>query len=634
MKHTLFFLSSFALLLAGSAEAQKVNLNPAKNSQSKAVKRVQPVATPGLFAPAPAVGGADACTTPDVVVGTGTFAFDNTIATTGTQGQAEPLCNIFALVAVDQDVWFTWTATLTGVATVSTCGLTGVDTKIAAYDGNTCPTGAALACSDDDCGFTFQSSISFPCTSGNSYLIQIGTYPGAGGGTGSFSISASNVPLNDDCATPQSISGPGPFTFNNSAATTGAQGQAEPTCNFFGGTAIQKDIWYTWVAPASGLFAVVTRGLTDVDTKAAIYDGSGCPAAAAIGCNDDGGISDLQTTAFFVATAGNTYTIQLGLYQGTTAGGPGEFMVMSTTPKANDNCATPEPVSGQGTFWFDNAFSTTGVEGQTEANCNAFTFTAVESDSWYLWTPDGNGTATISACNGTSTDTKIAVYPGGACPTAGTSLACNDDFCGSIGLQSEVTFTVVCGQTYLIQVGTYPYGGQEGGLGRLDYSIVGTSCSTVGTPFCLGDGTGAPCPCGNTGAVGHGCGSAAFAGGAILSSSGIAGASAGTDTLVLTATDIPGPGLFFQSNGLAGAPINFGDGHLCAAVGIIRLGVVFPTSGVASYPGGLTPNPIHIQGAVSNGQTKHYQCWYRSVPGLCTANNYDLTQGLSFVWGP
>jgi hypothetical protein len=160
------------------------------------------------------------------------------------------------------------------------------------------------------------------------------------------------------------------------------------------------------------------------------------------------------------------------------------------------------------------------------------------------------------------------------------------------------------------------------------------SCGTPTTSFCLGDGTGAACPCGNTGAVGHGCASSAFATGAILSSSGNAGASAGTDTLVLTATGIPGPGLFFQANGLL-PPINFGDGHLCAAASIIRLGVVFSTGGVASYPGGITPNPIHIGGLTSNGDTRHYQCWYRSVPSLCTVmDNYDVTQGLTLTWGP
>lgn len=153
--------------------------------------------------------------------------------------------------------------------------------------------------------------------------------------------------------------------------------------------------------------------------------------------------------------------------------------------------------------------------------------------------------------------------------------------------------------------------------------------------FCLGDGSGAACPCGNTGSAGHGCASSGFAGGAILSSSGYPGASGATDSLVLTATDIPGPGLFFQSSNTTPVPISFGDGHLCASVGIIRLGVVFPTAGVASYPGGITPNAIHVAGApIAPGDTRHYQCWYRSVPGLCSANNYSTTQGLSVLWWP
>jgi hypothetical protein len=187
--------------------------------------------------------------------------------------------------------------------------------------------------------------------------------------------------------------------------------------------------------------------------------------------------------------------------------------------------------------------------------------------------------------------------------------------------------------------------GHDGTLAlRVDFSgtpatraimILKISPNTPTTPFCLGDGTGAACPCGNTGAPGHGCASSAFATGAILSRSGNAGASAGTDSLVLIANGIPGPGLFFQASGLAPTPFNFGDGHLCAAVGIIRLGVVFSTGGVASYPGGTTPNPIHVGGLTSNGDVRHYQCWYRSVPSLCTAiDNYDTTQGLTLTWGP
>jgi hypothetical protein len=160
-----------------------------------------------------------------------------------------------------------------------------------------------------------------------------------------------------------------------------------------------------------------------------------------------------------------------------------------------------------------------------------------------------------------------------------------------------------------------------------------TPITDVGTPYCFGDGTGTACPCGNSGSVGNGCASSAFAAGARLSGSGNAGTSAPTDTLVLTASNIPGPGLFFQGTG-SSAGLPFGDGLLCVSGTITRLGVVFPTGSLASYPGGLTPNPIHIAGGTASGDVRSYQCWYRDSVAFCTPANDNLTQGLSVTFGP
>ncbi len=153
----------------------------------------------------------------------------------------------------------------------------------------------------------------------------------------------------------------------------------------------------------------------------------------------------------------------------------------------------------------------------------------------------------------------------------------------------------------------------------------------IPTEFCFGDGTGTACPCGNAGAAGRGCANSSFAAGAALTRTGLA--SIGNDTLALTASAMTGPGLFFQANGLLASSAIFGDGLLCAGVGILRMGVVFPTSGMAAYPGGLTPNPIHLAGApVSPGDLKHYQCWYRDTIAFCTSATFNLTQGLSIAW--
>jgi hypothetical protein len=77
-----------------------------------------------------------------------------------------------------------------GSVTVSTCGQTALDSKIAVYSGSGCPSAAALACNDDFCGL--QSSLSFAATKGQAYTIQVGNFPGAAAGTGTFTITYAN----------------------------------------------------------------------------------------------------------------------------------------------------------------------------------------------------------------------------------------------------------------------------------------------------------------------------------------------------------------------------------------------------------------------------------------------------------
>ncbi|MDZ4774156.1 MAG: hypothetical protein SGI72_13585 [Planctomycetota bacterium] len=149
---------------------------------------------------------------------------------------------------------------------------------------------------------------------------------------------------------------------------------------------------------------------------------------------------------------------------------------------------------------------------------------------------------------------------------------------------------------------------------------------------CFGDGMGSACPCGNSGGAGRGCASSTIATGARLSGVGVASVAA--DTVTLVCDGMTGPGLFFQSNGLLG-PINFNDGLLCAGVGILRLGVVFPTAGTANYPGGLTPNPLTLGGGpIFAGDVKHYQCWYRDANVFCATTGHNMSSGVAVTWTP
>src|SRR5262249_21165143 len=143
--------------------------------------------------------------------GSQTVPYDSSMATTGSQGQSEALCVDYGTSAIAKDLWYTWTSTMSGTVTVTTCGLmtlpsANADTKIAAYPGARCPTSAAIACNDDEghspampvytcAAGNFNSTIMFTATCGQTYTLQIGQYPfNTTNIAGAFQITESGSP--------------------------------------------------------------------------------------------------------------------------------------------------------------------------------------------------------------------------------------------------------------------------------------------------------------------------------------------------------------------------------------------------------------------------------------------------------
>ncbi len=131
----------------------------------------------------------------------GDTEFNNIWAT--TDGPDEPTaCDFgFGVTQIDADVWFCYEATCSGTVTASLCG-SDYDTKLAVYNGCTCPpTGQPLACSDDDCGAgTFTSRLTFSAVQGQSYLIRIGGFTVGSQGTGTLALRCDVQPLCDVAA--------------------------------------------------------------------------------------------------------------------------------------------------------------------------------------------------------------------------------------------------------------------------------------------------------------------------------------------------------------------------------------------------------------------------------------------------
>ncbi len=91
------------------------------------------------------------------------------------------------IVMRSPNIWYLYTPSATGLATVSLCG-SGYDTMLAVYEGHVCPpTGKELLASNDDfC--RLQSQVMLDVTGGQSYLIEIGGY-GTATGQGVLTIS-------------------------------------------------------------------------------------------------------------------------------------------------------------------------------------------------------------------------------------------------------------------------------------------------------------------------------------------------------------------------------------------------------------------------------------------------------------
>ncbi len=166
----------------------------------------------------------------------------------------------------------------------------------------------------------------------------------------------------------------------------------------------------------------------------------------------------------------------------------------------------------------------------------------------------------------------------------------------------------------------------------VDEAWIATLSNNVGVAFCLGDGSGVACPCGNNGATGNGCANSSFASGAHLVANGVASVS--SDTVVLHASNLTGSiAVFFQGGSQAPAKI-FGDGIDCIGSPIVRLGNK-AASGTSSYPQ-LGDLPISIRGGISAiGGTFYYQCYYRNpLAAFCPPATFNVTNGVQITWTP
>jgi hypothetical protein len=172
---------------------------------------------------------------------------------------------------------------------------------------------------------------------------------------------------------------------------------------------------------------------------------------------------------------------------------------------------------------------------------------------------------------------------------------------------------------------------QQGGC--INGNTIGLCAVCACGVFCAGDGSGVACPCGNSGAPGHGCANSVNPSGGLLTATG--NSSLSNDTVVLLGSGMPDSSvLYFQGTTQhgGGAGATFGDGKRCAGGTVTRLGTKTNAGGASQYPA-AGDTAVSVRGGVTSPGVRTYQAWYRNAASFCTAATFNLTNGIEIIWG-
>jgi hypothetical protein len=374
------------------------------------------------------------------------------------QGEPGPVPRLYQ--SASRSVWFRWTAPADGSATFDTAG-SSFRTRIGIFTGSTLtsltPIGGANSASGN-------WSVDFQVTAGATYDVQIDgdvleeraeTQGGAYRLAWSFSPGqpSNNAPGNDAFSAAQTVPASGGALSGDTTSATREAGEPLIVGNPGG-----HSVWIAWTASVTGSATVDTEG-SAFDTTLAVYTGTAVGSLTRLVENDDSG-SGTTSSVSFTVTAGTTYRIQLDGYNGTSRPPWYGTYTLTVTGHPAASGGGGGGTAGPGNDGFAAAQTVAAGGGSVTGDTTAATREAGEPlivgnpgghSLWFAWTPTVSGTATIATA-GSAFDTTLAVYTGTAVGSL-TRLVENDD--SGSGTSSSVSFAVVAGTTYRIQLDGY-----------------------------------------------------------------------------------------------------------------------------------------------------------------------------------
>ncbi len=222
-------------------------------------------------------------------------------------------------------------------------------------------------------------------------------------------------PPNDDACDAEALTINAAPTVGQNAYSTFETNEVPGSC--WVSTTVGNSVWYSFVAPGSGLVEITTDFATPLnDTQIALYEITNCAdltTATEVNCDEDGGDvgngwNSYIETSGAPLTGGNTYYVQVDGY----AAGVGEFNIqVNELAPANDDCATAALLAMNTTgSLIDQYFAAATPSGMGTEICDV-TGTPTPADIWYEIDTDADGGDLIVVVEpGPNSDVVVAIY--------------------------------------------------------------------------------------------------------------------------------------------------------------------------------------------------------------------------------
>ncbi|GGA23903.1 S8 family serine peptidase [Okeania sp. KiyG1] len=344
-------------------------------------------------------------------------------------------------------VWWNWTAPTSGSVTITTNG-SDFDTVLGIYTGDSVSDLTEVV-SDDNGGDAVESLVMFDAVEGTNYKIAVDGFLGEQGNIVLDLVQQTTSIPNDNFADSATLTGT-----SDSAATSNLNASKEADEPNHAENDGGSSIWWNWTAPSSGLVSIDTFD-SSFDTVLAAYTGSSLQDLTEVASNDDAGF-DVQSEIMFEVEAGTNYKIAVDGFNG-AAGDVELALSLQTDLLANDDFANRISLNDTDVFMGRNEGATSEPGEPSHAGNDA------AASLWWTYTAPESGAVTINT-DGSDFDTVLAAYTGSTLSEL-TEVASSDDSV-DFGIQSEITFDVVAGESYNIAVD-----GFNGEVGNINLEV-------------------------------------------------------------------------------------------------------------------------------------------------------------------